>query len=150
MSYRLGVDVGGTFTDLLLFNENNRKIALSKVPTTQKNQALGIMEGVKKICREEGIEPEDISFFMHGTTAATNAIVEQKGVRTALITTRGFRDVLHIMRQNRPRLYDFFARRPLPLVPRKRRFEVSERILYDGSVHQELKEEELKNLVASH
>ncbi len=147
MSYRLGVDVGGTFTDLLLFNENNRKIALSKVPTTQKNQALGIMEGVKKICREEGIEPEDISFFMHGTTAATNAIVEQKGVRTALITTRGFRDVLHIMRQNRPRLYDFFARRPLPLVPRKRRFEVSERILYDGSVHQELKEEELKNLI---
>ena len=114
MSYRLGVDVGGTFTDLLLLNEESREMVLAKVPSTPGNQAVGIINGLDEITRRAGIEPSAIRFFMHGTTAATNAILEGKVRRTALIVTEGFRDVLTIMRQDRPRLYDFFARRPEP------------------------------------
>ena len=147
MSYRLGVDVGGTFTDLLLFEEETSNILLAKVPTTVKNQAIGIVNGVRNITRAAGITESDISFFIHGTTAATNAILEEKGVKTALITTEGFRDVLHIMRQNRPKLYDFFARRPLPLVSRRLRFEVSERILHTGAVEKPLDEKQLASIV---
>jgi N-methylhydantoinase A len=148
MSYRLGVDVGGTFTDLLLFDGKKKNVYLEKVPTTVENQAIGIVQGVKKIARQAGIRVDDIDFFMHGTTVATNAILEGKGVRTALITTRGFRDVLHIMRQDRPKLYSFFARRPEALIPRHLRFEVTERILYTGKVHKKLDEAELKRIIA--
>ena len=147
MSYRLGVDVGGTFTDLLLFDEETKAMALSKVPTTPDNQAIGIISGIEKVTAQVGIEPSDISFLMHGTTAATNAILEGKGARTALVTTEGFRDVLHIMRQDRPRLYDFFAQRPRPLVPRHLRFEVAERTLYTGEISRELDESKLKGIV---
>jgi len=147
MSYRLGVDVGGTFTDLLLFDEKTGAMWLAKVPTTAGNQALGIVNGIEKVTRQAEIEPSDITFFMHGTTAATNAILEKKGVRTALITTAGFRDVLHIMRQDRPSLYDFFAQRPLPLVPRHLRFEVPERTLYTGEIHRALDESKLKPII---
>ena len=143
MSYKLGVDVGGTFTDFLLFGEEEKSIYLTKVPTTPENQAEGIMDGVVKITGQAGIDPAEIEFFIHGTTIATNAILEMKGVKTLLITTKGFRDVLHIMRQNRPKLYDFFARRPLPLVPRNLRLEVDERILYDGRIERKLKEAHL-------
>jgi len=147
MSYQLGVDVGGTFTDLLLFNESKKEITLAKVPTTPENQAVGIVGGVEKIIGQVGISPKDITLLMHGTTAATNAVLEGKGARTALIVTEGFRDVLHIMRQNRPKLYDFFAKRPLPLVPRHLRFEVSERILYTGEIFKEIDEKKLKSVV---
>ena len=147
MSYRLGVDVGGTFTDLMLFDESSKGIALEKVPTTVSHQAVGIIEGIRKITEAVGIEPADITMFLHGTTAATNAILEHKGVSTALITTKGFADVLHIMRQNRPLLYDFFAQRPLPLVPRDLRFEVSERVLFTGEVDQKLNEAALKSII---
>ena len=147
MSYRLGVDVGGTFTDLLLFDEGTKKIFLEKVPTTVENQAVGIIDGVEKIAAAAGIRPSEVAFLLHGTTVATNAILEKKGVKTALITTEGFRDVLHIMRQDRPKLYDFFTHRPEPLVPRRLRFEVPERILHTGEVHQELDEEKLRPIV---
>ena len=147
MSYRLGVDVGGTFTDLMLFDETSGRISLVKVPTTARNQALGIMTGVRRIADQGGIDPDRIAFFMHGTTAATNAILEHKGAKTALITTEGFRDVLHIMRQDRPKLYDFFAQRPPPLVPRYLRFEVPERVLYSGEVLRELDESRLQSIV---
>ena len=102
MSYQLGVDVGGTFTDLLLFDESKKKITLAKVPTTPENQAVGIVGGVEKIIGQAGIFPKDITLLMHGTTAATNAVLEGKGARTALIVTEGFRDVPHIMRQKAP------------------------------------------------
>ncbi|MFH1007652.1 MAG: hydantoinase/oxoprolinase family protein [Candidatus Latescibacterota bacterium] len=149
MSYRLGVDVGGTFTDLILFDEVTQKIALAKVPSTPENQALGIMNAVAQITERAGIKPDDITFFIHGTTVATNALLERKGVKTALIVTEGFRDVLHIMRQDRPKLYDFFARRPEPFVPRHLRFEVPERILYTGQVHRELDELALHGIIAA-
>ena len=140
MSYRLGVDVGGTFTDLLLFDDRAERMLLAKVPTTVRNPALGIVEGVRRVTAMAGIGVDAIDLFLHGTTVATNAILEAKGVSTALITTAGFRDVLHIMRQDRPRLYDFAARRPDPLVPRRLRFEVAERILHTGAGHRALDE----------
>ena len=123
MSYRLGVDVGGTFTDLMLFDEATGELYLAKVPSTPRNQARGIMGGLEKIADQAGVVPEQIASFMHGTTVATNAVLEGKGAKAALITTEGFRDVLHIMRQDRPKLYDFFARRREPLIPRHLRFE---------------------------
>ena len=144
MSYRLGVDVGGTFTDLLLFNEATREMVLAKVPSVPTNQALGIIAGLKKISGQAGITPADIALFMHGTTVATNAILEGKGAKTALLVTEGFRDVLHIMRQDRPKLYDFFARRPEPLIPRHLRFEIPERILFTGEVQKPLDEGRLR------
>ena len=141
MSYRLGVDVGGTFTDLLLFDEISQSLTLEKVPTSVDDQDRGIAEGMEKIIRSADARTSDITMFLHGTTAATNAILEHKGVKTALVTTEGFRDVLHIMRQDRPKLYDFFLHRPEPLVPRHLRFEVPERILYTGEVHAAVDEE---------
>ena len=147
MSYRLGVDVGGTFTDLVLFDEETRGMVLRKVPSTPSNQARGIMEGLEQIARQAGIEPSEIVFFMHGTTAATNAILEGKGAKTAILVTEGFRDVLQIMRQDRPKLYDFFAQRPAPLVPRELRFEVPERILYTGEVQKQLDESAVRCII---
>lgn len=143
MSYRLGVDVGGTFTDLLLFDQRSGALTLEKVPTTVDDQARGITEGLAKVTKQVGGDASEIAMFLHGTTVATNAIIEQKGVRTALVTTNGFRDVLHIMRQDRPKLYDFFTHRPAPLVPRRLRFEVPERILWTGEIHQALDEDAL-------
>ena len=147
MSYRLGVDVGGTFTDLLLFDEVTRDMVLGKVPSTPANQALAIIDGLEKITEQAGITPGEIAFLIHGTTVATNAIVEGKGAKTALVVTEGFRDVLHIMRQDRPKLYDFFARRPEPLVPRHLRFEVPERILHAGEVQRKLDEKKLRDII---
>ncbi len=147
MSYRLGVDVGGTFTDLVLFDEKKKGLVLGKVPSTPSNQALGIMDGLEKIARQAGIAPSEISFFMHGTTAATNAILEGKGARTALLVTEGFRDVLQIMRQDRPKLYDFFAQRPAPLISRELRFEVPERVLYTGEVQKTLDEKRVRSVI---
>ena len=147
MSYRLGVDVGGTFTDFLLFNEDEKEIVLAKVPSTPADLASGIMTGIEKITHNAGITPAEIVFFMHGTTAATNAILEGKGATTALIVTEGFRDVLHIMRQDRPKLYDFFARRPEPLIPRRLRFELPERILHTGEVQKPLDVKALRSII---
>ena len=147
MSYRLGVDVGGTFTDIMLFDESTKKMTLSKVPTTVENPAMGIINGVEKITRLSNITSDEITLFMHGTTAATNAVLEGKGAKTALIVTEGFRDILHIMRQDRPKLYDFFAMRPLPLAPRHLRFEAAERILHTGQVLKKLDESQIKKII---
>ena len=147
MSYRLGVDVGGTFSDLLLFDDVSKLITLEKIPTTVQNQAIAIVEGVEKITTQAGIRPEEIVLLMHGTTAATNAILERKGAKTAVIVTEGFKDILHIMRQDRPKLYDFFARRPEALIERPFRYEVKERILHTGEIHKELDERGLKKVI---
>ncbi len=118
MSLRLGVDVGGTFTDLVLFDPATNALHYAKTSSTPANQALGVEEGIRKVARQGGVQPETIDFLAHGTTVATNALLERRGVRCGLLTTEGFRDVLRIGRQDRPRLYDWSARRPKPLVPR--------------------------------
>ena len=134
MAYRLGVDIGGTFTDLVLYDEVNDRLEFAKTPTTPANETAAVAHGVRQLTDRTGISPSDITLFIHGTTIAINALLERRGARTALITTAGFRDVLEIGRQDRPRLYDWRVRRPDPLVPRHLRFEVRERVLYTGEV----------------
>lgn len=149
MAYKIGIDTGGTFTDVVLFDEATKDISMTKVPSTPQNPADGILNGIRKITARKDIEPSALHLLIHGTTVATNAILENKGAKTALLVTEGFRDVLGIMRQDRPLMYDFFAQRPQPLMPRHLRFEVRERMLYDGSVHTPLDEEQVKEIVAA-
>ncbi len=148
MTYRLSVDVGGTFTDIVLFDEKSKKITVTKSPSTPEDQSIGVIEGLKKIAKELKLESfSDISYFIHGTTVATNALLERKGAKTALITTKGFRDVFEIARQRRPHLYDFWAKRPKPPVPRYLIFEVYERVLYDGSIEEKINEIEINGII---
>ncbi|MBV9325480.1 MAG: hydantoinase/oxoprolinase family protein [Chloroflexi bacterium] len=135
MSLRLGVDVGGTFTDLVLFDTKTNALEFAKTPSTTDNQAIGVAAGIDKIARQMRMESSVVDFLAHGTTVATNALLERRGADTAVLVTEGFRDVLQIGRQDRPRLYDWFAQRPEPLVPRHRCFEIRERVLYTGEVH---------------
>ncbi|WP_432826515.1 hydantoinase/oxoprolinase family protein [Dactylosporangium sp. CA-092794] len=127
-----GVDVGGTFTDVVLFGHG--RLAVLKVPTTYPDPSAGVLDGVRRILDAEGVRPRDVTGVIHGSTVGINAIIQRRGARVALVTTEGFRDVLHIGRQTRPALYDLTLDRLPPLVPRRHRFEVRERVMYDGSV----------------
>jgi len=126
---RLGVDVGGTFTDVALLAGGD--LTTAKVPTTA-DQSVGVVHGVETACERAGVDPADVDAFRHATTAAVNALLEGEGARTALVTTEGFGDVLAIGRQDRPDLYDLDAEKPDPLVPRDRRYELLERATTEG------------------
>jgi len=147
VSYRLGVDVGGTFTDIVLFNEKYKRFYITKILSTPQDQTIGIVEGIKKVVKQVGISYNDISYFIHGTTVATNALLERKGAKTALITTESFRDIFEIGRQKRLDLYDFWAKRPKPPIPRYLIYEVPERILYTGKVIKELDENKARDII---
>jgi N-methylhydantoinase A len=147
--YRLGVDTGGTFTDLCLFNEETGRTEVAKVPSTPADPAEAILAGIDKLRAERGLDPRRISFLIHGTTVATNALLEGKGAPTALITTAGFEDVILIGRQSRPKLYDFWSRRPSPIVPRSRCYGVSERVLFTGEVLRPLDEAGARESIAA-
>jgi N-methylhydantoinase A len=125
----IGVDVGGTFTDVALYTEND--LTTAKVPSTE-DQSVGVMAGIEKACEEAGIAREEIDAFSHAMTVSVNALLERDGAKTALVTTEGFRDVLEIGRQARPDLYDLDAEKPESLVPRKRRYEIGERATPEG------------------
>ena len=125
----IGVDVGGTFTDVALLVEE--ELITAKVPTTP-DQSVGVLHGIEKACDRAGVEPTAVDTFAHAMTVSVNALLERDGARTALVTTAGFRDVLEIGRQDRPDLYDLDVEKPEPLVPRRRRFEVDERTTPDG------------------
>lgn len=147
MSYRLGVDVGGTFTDFVLYDTKTNRLEFVKIPSTPANQAVGVTRGIQHLVERLDIPAGEITFFIHGTTVATNTLLERKGARTALIVTAGFRDVLQIGRQDRPRLYDWRVRRPEPLVPRHLCFEVRERVLHTGEVLVPLHTEDVQAVV---
>ncbi len=134
MSYRLGVDVGGTFTDLALYDTETNQLEFAKTPSTPVNQALGVAAGIRELMERHAVSPDRIDFFIHGTTVATNTLLERTGAKTALVVTAGFRDILQIGRQDRPDLYDWRIRRPDPLVPRHLRFEAQERVVHTGDV----------------
>jgi len=102
MAYRLGIDVGGTFTDLVLFSEESGALVVEKVPSVPADPSEGIMDGIAKILARASAAPADVAYVAHGTTVATNTLLQRHGARTALITTRGFRDLLEIARQRRP------------------------------------------------
>ncbi|HEX6876810.1 MAG TPA: hydantoinase/oxoprolinase family protein, partial [Nocardioidaceae bacterium] len=122
-AFRLGVDVGGTFTDVVAVDPQSR-VVIAKLPSTPTHQADGVIAG----WQATGLSGHDVTVFAHGTTVATNALLERRGGRTALVTTEGFRDVIEIGRQNRASLYDLTEHRPPPLVPRELRFTVRERM----------------------
>ena len=147
MSVRIGVDVGGTFTDIVCFDEQEGDFRLLKVPSTPDRPSAAVIEGTRRVLNQFEVAAESVGFFIHGTTVATNTILERKGAEVALLVTAGFRDVPAIMRQDRPRLYDYFQQRPRPLIPRERRFEVPERMLYTGQVSRPLQEEPTRQLL---
>lgn len=140
MSYRLGVDVGGTFTDLLLINEQTGETFTAKVPSTPKDSSIGVLNGIEKICRTSGVAPTEITKVMHGTTVATNAILTQRGAKVGLVTTKGYKQTLHIARSFVPGGlggWVIFNKQPL-LAPLELTVEADERIAADGSVVREL------------
>ncbi|MGI9146205.1 MAG: hydantoinase/oxoprolinase family protein [Chloroflexota bacterium] len=131
------MDIGGTFTDIVLLG-SDASIVITKVASTPDNYGRGIVDGLGEMLREKGLPAAALTEVVHGTTVATNAILEGRGATTALITTAGFRDVLEFRRIRIPELYDLFYQKPAPLVPRRRRFEVVERLGSHGEVRQEL------------
>ncbi|WP_336358746.1 hydantoinase/oxoprolinase family protein [Haloarcula sp. CGMCC 1.6347] len=141
---RIGVDVGGTFTDVTLALDGT--LVTAKVPSTE-DQSEGVIAGIEKACEAADIDPESVTEFSHAMTVSVNALLEEDGAKTALVTTEGFRDVLEIGRQDRPSLYDLSAEKPTPLVPRRRRFEVSERTTTDG-IEQPVDEAEVRAIAA--
>ena len=132
--YRLGIDVGGTFTDGILIDEETGETRIAKVPSTPSDPSVGFLAAVERILREAGLGAADVGYLVHGTTVATNAIIEGKLARTGFITTEGFRDMLEIQRQIRPSLYDLLFEKPRPLAPRHLCFGIPERLDATGAV----------------
>lgn len=144
MVWRIGVDSGGTFTDVCLFNDATGESRIWKLSSTPGDPSVGIADGVSQALEQAGADPAEVGFLGHGTTVATNALIQLLGVPTGLITTDGFRDLLEIGRQKRPHLYDTQALKPTVLVPRAWRKGVVERLRNDGSVDLVLDEDGLR------
>lgn len=143
---RAGIDIGGTFTDIVLLDyEGNRYFG--KTLTTYPDPSEGFLKGIDETLKKYGFGYEDIDVIIHGTTLVTNALIERKGAKTALITTEGFKDTIEIGTEQRFDLYDLMIDKSEPLVPRHLRYGVRERILADGSIYEPLDEEEVKQLL---
>src|SRR6266705_2707412 len=147
MPARLGVDIGGTFTDLVVIDEATGTARVGKVLTTPKDPAHGVEEGIRALLDDAGVRPDEVRAVVHGTTLATNALIEKKGAKTALLTTEGFRDALEIGHEGRYDMYDLFIDPPAPLVPRRLRREVRERLLADGEIRQPLDEHGARRVI---
>ncbi|WP_072806191.1 hydantoinase/oxoprolinase family protein [Rhodococcoides yunnanense] len=147
--FRVGVDAGGTFTDICAIDATTGQLYTHKVSSTPADPSSAVVQGVAELLTTlAGTEwAKQVEFFAHGSTVATNALLEKKGAKTALITTAGFRDLLEIARQRRPSLYDLTARKPETLVKRRHRFEVDERLDYNGNTLRELDEAEVRSVV---
>jgi N-methylhydantoinase A len=146
--FRIGIDIGGTFTDIFLTDALGTLRAIAKTPTTPADPSEGVEIGLHQICHETGISPGDVSQIVHGTTLVTNALIERKGALTGMLTTRGFRDVIAMGREHRYDLYDLKLELPEPLVPRWLRLEVPERVAADGRILEPLDVEEARRQVA--
>src|SRR5580658_11027883 len=147
MTWRIGIDIGGTFTDVALVEEASGRIGVAKVPTTPADPAAGVLVALDVAMRRYAVAPAEVGLLSHATTIVTNAILEEKGARAALVTTRGFRDLLELRRSARANLYDLFQDAPATLIPRRRRFEISERVGADGSIVLPLAESEIDELI---
>lgn len=143
---RLGIDVGGTFTDVVVLDENG-VFSVEKVPSTPADPSVGILAGIERVAETRGVVIDDLVLFAHGSTVATNALLEHKLPETALITTRGFADVLEIATQVRPSVYSMRNIKPAPYVPRERVFEITERVDRLGNVLVEPDDSEIAAVV---
>lgn len=138
MAILVGVDVGGTFTDILIFDANSGSVRVVKTPSTVEDQSIGFLNGLK----QSGVDLSKVQRIIHGTTVGTNAVLERKGAKVGLLTTKGFRDVLEMRRRERAQTWGLWGDYK-PLIPRKWRYEVTERILADGTERVQLNEEEV-------
>jgi len=136
--YRLGFDIGGTFTDLVAIDEQTGELTVVKCPTTPSDPSEGVMNGLKTLFDRLQITGSNLAISVHSTTLVTNTVIERKGAKTALLTTKGFRDVLEIGREKRITVYDIFEEKLRPLVPRRMRMEVDERTFHDGTSEKKL------------
>lgn len=147
--YRLGVDIGGTFTDLSLIDDETQSITTHKVQSTPESPSRAVSRGIVEVMRRVGASPSDIGSFVHGTTIALNAVLERRGSQIALFVSEGTRDILELGRQRKSDLFNLRAVAPVPLVPRRRVFEIAGRIAADGQSMTPLDEEEVKRAVCA-
>jgi N-methylhydantoinase A/oxoprolinase/acetone carboxylase beta subunit len=148
-TYRLGCDIGGTFTDFVLLNDQTGELTINKCLTTPKDPSDAVEQGIRELEVKVPGFVEKMDEVIHGTTLVINSIIERKGARTGLITTKGFRDVLELGREIRYAPYDIFSEYPKPLVPRQYRLEVDERVRSDGTILKPLDPEDAKQVVAT-
>ncbi|MEE1554636.1 MAG: hydantoinase/oxoprolinase family protein, partial [Alphaproteobacteria bacterium] len=148
MSWRVGVDIGGTFTDVALVDEETGQIGIAKVPTTPHDFGQGVVHGLSIALEEHGIAGGNVSLLSHATTVVTNAILEGKGAHAMLVSTKGFRDVLELRRSSRSSLYDMFQDAPGLLIPRYCRVEVSERLDAAGQIVTPLDEDDIDAVIS--
>ena len=134
MEWAIVVDVGGTFTDFYLHNTTTGSFYIGKTPSTPHNPAEAIVTGLLDICKKHNVALDSIGRLSHGTTVGTNTLIQRSGSKVALITTKGFKDLLEIGRQTRPHMYNLHTDFPAPLVDRDHRFELSERMDFNGDV----------------
>ncbi len=147
MAWMIGVDVGGTFTDFFAFDTNSDQVVVTKLPSTPGNPAEAVIAGLHGLSAREGIDLNAVTRLSHGTTVATNALIQRRGGKVALIVTEGFRDLIEIGRQIRPHVFSLQADYPAPLVPRELRFEAPERVTADGNAVRVLSPAALPDLV---
>ena len=142
MASRIGVDIGGTFTDFILYSEKDNSITIDKIPTTPNEPQKAVIEVVKR--NLDKVDIKEIEFFLHGTTVGLNALLERKGSKVGMLCTKGFRDVIEIRRGDRDEMYNLFWQPDEPLVPRYLRLELNERMFANGDIHTNLDEEEVQ------
>jgi len=143
MSSRIGVDIGGTFTDFIIYDEIGNTVTIDKITTTPDSPERAVIDVIKKNLTKD--ELGKIDFFLHGTTVGLNSLLERKGSKVGLICTKGFRDVLEIRRGDRDEMYNLFWQPPPPLVPRFLRLEIEERLFADGTVHIPINVDQIKD-----
>ncbi len=136
--YRVGIDIGGTFTDFFVIEDGARPARILKTASNPANPEQSVFDGLKQLFGAGQIKPDEIHYFTHGTTLAVNTIIQRRGLRTALLVTEGFRDILNIGRHRIPDVFNFFTNVPDPLVPRALTFEIPERSLADGTVYRQV------------
>src|ERR687898_2985439 len=141
--YKVGIDIGGTFTDMLLVSEDGAAV-IGKTLTTPGDPSLAVENALKPALQNGAVNPQQRGTLIHGTTLVTNALIERKGAPTALLTTSGFRDAVEIGREHRYELYDLNLDLPRPLVPRHLRLGVAERTLADGTVERDVDTEQVR------
>jgi N-methylhydantoinase A len=145
-SHRVGIDIGGTFTDLVLIDDATGERAIGKVLTTPDDPSEAVEEGLRGLLERQEVGASQLKTIIHGTTLVTNALIERRGAATALLATEGFRDAVAIGTEHRYDMYDIFLEKPEPLVPRSLRYGIRERVLDDGSVLRELDEEQVRSV----